>query len=132
MRGDDLSVVNQQAGLTLDQLAETAVDARKIGDEVVQQQQGSGGNDPSEQGRVRPGHGVLHGVADKEEQGEVKGRHLPDLALAAQPHAQQDDGVDDRRPQGNFDQNMPAGKHRGIIRPPSPARAHSSGCSGIH
>jgi hypothetical protein len=47
----------------------------------------------------------LYGVAEEEKQDEIEGRHLPDFALAAEPHTQQHDGVDGERPQKDIQQD---------------------------
>ena len=66
---------------------------------------------PPSDGSIRTGHRVLHGVAQQQEQSQIEGRHLPHFALAAEPYAQQDDGINHRRPQRDADQNMTARIH---------------------
>ena len=80
---DGLPVVNQQGGLALDQAAETAVGPGKLGNEVVEDEQGASRNGAARQRGIGPGHCVLYGVGEQEQQRKVERGHLSDLTLAA-------------------------------------------------
>jgi hypothetical protein len=65
VRFDYLAIVNKQTRLALDELAEPAVRAGNLGDEVVQHELHAGCNHATEQRSIRPGHRILHGIADQ-------------------------------------------------------------------
>src|SRR5437762_8225010 len=68
VRADDLSVVNQQARLTLDKLAEAPIGAGEFCDNIIENQQCARGDNTAYQRSVRAGHGVLHCIADEQQQ----------------------------------------------------------------
>lgn len=111
VESDDFAIVDQQAWLALNQFAEIAIPARDLCHQIVHHQQGSGGDDSAEDRRIRTGHRVLYCITEQQEQSQIKGSHLTDFTLAAQPHTQQDNGVDRRRPQRDLDQNVSARIH---------------------
>ena len=49
----------------------------------------------SQEAVVGPDHRVLHGVGDQENQDEIEGGHLADLALARQPQTGEHEEIDD-------------------------------------
>ena len=49
-------------------------------------------------------HRVLDAVGDDEQDDEVRGRHLADLALAADPQGEDEEDVDDRRSDRDADE----------------------------
>ena len=100
---DDLAVVHEQAGLSLDVFSETAVAAGKFGDQIIQDQQRGGGDGASGERRVGAGHGVLHGVRKQQEQREIEGSHLADFPLAADADSDQHEEVDDSGAERDFE-----------------------------
>ena len=106
VRLDDAPVVNQQAGLPLDELAKAAVRSRDISDHIVHQEQCASRDHSAHQRRIGPGHRILHRIGKKQQKSEVEGRHLADFTLAAQAHAEQHDKVDDARPQRDLQQGV--------------------------
>src|SRR5689334_7069175 len=84
MSRDDLAIVNQKAGLALDQFSEAPISTREVGHYVVEQQDSQGGCHSANKRVVRAGHCVLNGVSDQQKQGEVEGGHLSNLAFATQ------------------------------------------------
>src|SRR3984885_2121995 len=116
VRFDSLSVVNQKAWLTLHYPSEPAVGARQGSDRVVQQQKRGRRNDAPDQRRVRPRHRILHGVGKKQQQRKIEWRHLPDLTLAAEPHPNQHDKVDDSRAQRDLQRYMRARREQDSVQ----------------
>ena len=121
--GDHFAVVHQQAGLTLNEFSKAAIAARKLRHQIIQHQQGRGSHYAAQQRGVWTGHGVLHCVADQQQESEVEGGHLTHFPFAAQANPHQDDGVNHRRPQRNLAEYVPAGKHAELF-----AGGHGSGC----
>ena len=64
---------------------------------VIQPEQHGSGEDASGHRDVGADHGVLDGVGDEQNYGEVEGGHLADLPLAADAQADQDREVHNRR-----------------------------------
>src|SRR5437762_4455057 len=114
--------------LTLDKLAEAPIGTREFRDNIIENQQCACSDNTAYQRSVRAGHGVLHCIADEQQQGEIERRHLADFAFPADAHADQHYAINDCRARRDFDQNMSAGKHRANLLSPEPAR--SSACSG--
>ena len=111
VRGNHLTVVDQQAGRSLDQLAELAIHAGNFSQNVIQDEQNHSRHNAAHQGSVGPGHRVLHRVAQQQKQRQVKGRHLADFAFAREPDPQQDQYVDDGGAQDDFKRSMPVCEH---------------------
>src|SRR5213594_3682237 len=61
--------------------------------------------------RVGSHHGVLDRVRDDEQQHEVEGGHLAQLARAGEPQPDEQRQVDDGRPDRNVEQGVPRGGH---------------------
>jgi hypothetical protein len=108
---DDLAIMNQQAGLALDKFSEAAVAPGNFSHEIVHDQQRGRRDNASGQGCVRPGHRILHRIADQQQEGKVEGCHLPHFPLSAKANPCQDDDVNHRRANNNFQQHMDAGEH---------------------
>ncbi len=107
VRLNRLSIVNKKARFTLNYAPEAATGAGESTYHLVQQQQrGSRRNATNERG-VRSGHGVLHGIGKQKQQCKIERCHLPDLALAAETHANQHDEVNDAGPQSDLRQDVP-------------------------
>lgn len=92
---DHLTVVNEQAGLTFHELSKPSIGSGEFGNQVIHEQQSYGRDHAAGERSVRARHGVLNGIGNQKQQGEIEGRHLADLPLAADPHAYKDDEVDD-------------------------------------
>jgi len=58
------------------------------------------------------GHGILHGVAQQQQQRQIKRGHLADFAFSRQPDPQQHEHVNDRGAQGDLQQRVPTREHR--------------------
>ena len=108
VRGDHLAVVDQQAGLSLDDFAKTAIGPGNFRHEIVEDQEGDRRHGSARQRGVGTGHGVLDGVRKKQQKGEVKRRHLADFSLAADPNSDQYQSVDRHRSPDDFQQRMQA------------------------
>jgi hypothetical protein len=106
VRLNDLSIVNQKAGLTLHYAPEPATGAGKSTDKVVQQQQSGGRHHAPDERGIRAGHGVLHRIRKKKKEREVERRHLPDLTLAAKANTDQHYKIDDSRAQCDLQRNI--------------------------
>ncbi len=113
---DGFSVVNQQTRFTLHDAPKSAIDAGESSDHVVQEQESRGRDYAANQRRVRPGHGILHGVRKQQQEREIEGRHLPDFALAAQPHPDEDDEVDDPRTQRNLQPHVSTRREKDSVQ----------------
>jgi len=116
VRFDSLSVVNQKAGLALHYPSEPAAGAREGSDRVVQQQKRGRRDDAPDQRRVRPRHRILHGVGKKQRQPMIEWRHLPDFTLAAEPHPNQHDKVDDPRAQRDLQRYLRARREQHSVQ----------------
>jgi hypothetical protein len=113
VRFDNLAVVDQQAGLSLNIFAEAAIPAGDFGHQIVQDQQRGGGDRASGQRRVGAGHRILHGVRKQQEQGEVERSHLADFPLAADADSDQHEEVDDSGAECDFKERVRVrGQHR--------------------
>jgi hypothetical protein len=59
-------------------------------------------HDAADEGRIRPGHGGLHGVGHQEQEHEVMDRELPELALAEDAQSREQGDVDDHGAQDDL------------------------------
>src|SRR5271167_3418111 len=109
------AIMYQQAGLALNKLSETPIAPGDFCDQIIQHQQRGRRDHASDERCVRPSHRVLHCVAEQQKKGEIEGRHLPDLALAAETYAREDDRVDHGRPQKDRAEDVGAWKHYGLL-----------------
>ncbi|MCG3119355.1 MAG: hypothetical protein ALAOOOJD_01747 [bacterium] len=60
------------------------------------------GDQAADKRGVGAGHRILHRVRQQNEHGQIQRHHLPDLTLAGEAQAEQDDKVNDRGAQHNF------------------------------
>lgn len=109
--GKQASAVDQQRGGALNHAAKPPVEPRQFRQQVIQYQQDHGGSGPAEKGSVRPGHGVLDGVAEQQEEREIERRHLPYLPLAGEPDADQYQKINDRGARHDLDYYVPICEH---------------------
>ena len=108
---NDNAIVNENSGVAFEKLANLSVAASEFGDPIVEDEKGDGSGGASEQGGIRSGHGVLDGVAEKQEKGQVEGRHLPHFPFTAQAHADEYDAVHGERAQSDLQQDRKAWKN---------------------
>ena len=94
--------------LAFDKATESAIPTRDLGNPIVQDEQSTGRNGASGQGRVRPGHRILHGIREQQQKREIEGRHLPDLTLSTETNSNQHQAVDHGRAQHNLQQDVTA------------------------
>ena len=115
MGQDQLPVVNEQAGLALNELAKATIAAGEFGDEIVHQQQRQRCHNSASERSVGAGHGVLHRIAKKQQEGQIERSHLANFAFAAEANPDQDNQVDGEGAKKNFAENMDVGrKHRTV------------------
>lgn len=116
VRFDNLSIVNQQAGLALNEAPEVAIRSRQIRNQVVKDKQRKGSRDSAEQRSVRTSHGVLHRIGEQQKEREIERGHLSNLALAAKPNPDQDQQINHAGAQDNLQQNMAAGRKKHLFQ----------------
>jgi hypothetical protein len=95
VRLDDLAVMHEETGLSLDVFSKTTVATGKLGDQIIKDQQSRGGDGATGERGVGAGHGVLHRVRNQQEQREIEGGHLADFTLAADADSDKHEEVDD-------------------------------------
>src|SRR5579872_692917 len=96
---EDRAVAHDDRGFTLDQLPCAPAVVGDARDDAVCGQEHRGRDDAAGDGCVRSRHGILYGVADHQQQYEIEERHLADLTLPREAHADQQHQIDDDGPQ---------------------------------
>jgi len=96
--------------MSLNEATEAPIDPGHLSDKIVHNEQGYGRDGAPGERCVRASHCVLNRVGEKQEQSEVERGHLADLPLAAEADSDQHQEIDDTRPQGDFQQRVPAGE----------------------
>ena len=94
VRFDDLAVVHQQTGLSLNVFSEAAIHARNFGHQVVQDEERGSCDRASGKRRIWTGHRILHRIRKQEQQREIEWSHLSDFALATDANSDQHEKVD--------------------------------------
>src|SRR5512132_3916609 len=100
----DLAVPDQDRGRVLDDPPEPLRAERHPRHQSVHDEDGRGAQEAAAQRVVISDERVLHDVADDEEDDQVEGRHLPDLALSNEAERRQQEDVDDDRPDDLLDE----------------------------
>ncbi len=100
-----LAIVDQDRRLPTQNLPDFPIVCGDFRNHVVHHQQRDRSRTSANHGRVRPCHGILHGIRKQQEQRQVEGRHLPDFTLAAQAHADEYDAVHRQRAKGDLQQD---------------------------
>src|SRR5207248_4688232 len=99
----EVAVVDQHRRRRLDQAVEGRPAAAQHRDPSVEDEQGGDDDHPARDGAIRSGHRRLERVGDQQHQHQVKGRELPQLALAEQPETDEEDHIDE----GGANDEMP-------------------------
>ena len=96
------AVVNEDFGATFNKSFHFLVSIGGETDQVVDEHERASREDTGEDGVVPAVHGILHGVAENQQQDEVERRKLADLPFAG--HSQEHDqaSIDDKRADDEF------------------------------
>ncbi len=102
----DLAVVDEADGAAFDEGFEEFAFEGEVADEVIEGDEGDGADDAAGDGVVAAVHGVLDGVGEDEEEDEVEGSELADLAFSGESEEDEDEDVDD----GAAEDEVPPGE----------------------
>ena len=100
--GEELAIMDQDLWTTLDKLLQGFAFVRNPADDAVSDDQSACGEDSSGDGVISSIHGVLHRVTQHEQQNEIEGRQLADLAFAGEAQNNHDKNVNDQAAHNEF------------------------------
>ena len=94
--------MNQRAGGSFNPQFQFLVLEGQEGHRVMEGDQGRGGNDPAQHGVILAVHRVLDGVAQNEQQHQVKGSQLSRLTLAGDSQDEEQEDIHNYAAQDEF------------------------------
>lgn len=104
VRGDKLTVVNEDDGDTFDEVAHSHAAKPEASHGGVGSEECGGRDKPPLEGGVGADHGVLDSVGDEEDHDEIERGQLAELATAAEAQADEDRSVDGEGSSDDLDQ----------------------------